>query len=80
MTLQQTTDTSTKKGKRLMAYLTGNIKDFSFLFQRSITDNMSFRSDRDLLLFDAPINNIPAITKNSHLQFGGNAVSLCNSN
>jgi len=48
----------------LMAYLTGNIKDFSFLLQRSITDNMSFRSDRDLLLFDAPINNIPSITKN----------------
>ena len=53
-----------KDGEALMAYLTGNIKDFSFLLQRSITDNMSFRSDRDLLLFDAPINNIPSITKN----------------
>ncbi|MDE0917664.1 MAG: DUF6029 family protein [Flavobacteriales bacterium] len=53
-----------KDGEALMGYLTGNIKDFSFLLQRSITDNMSFRSDRDLLLFDAPINNIPSITKN----------------
>ncbi len=52
-----------KQGEALMYYLTGNIKDFTFLFQRSTTDNMSFRSDRDLLLFDAPINNIPAITK-----------------
>lgn len=52
-----------KDGEALMCYLTGNIKDFSFLLQRSITDNMSFRSDRDLLLFDAPINNIPSITK-----------------
>ncbi|MBT7652708.1 MAG: hypothetical protein HN563_05270 [Flavobacteriales bacterium] len=52
-----------KEGEALMYYLTGNIKDLTFLFQRSTTDNMSFRSDRDLLLFDAPINNIPAITK-----------------
>ena len=53
-----------KEGEALMYYLTGNIKDLTFLFQRSTTDNMSFRSDRDLLLFDAPINNIPVITKN----------------
>ena len=53
-----------KEGEALVYYLTGNIKDLTFLFQRSTTDNMSFRSDRDLLLFDAPINNIPAITKN----------------
>ena len=52
-----------KEGEALMYYLTGNIKDLTFLFQRSTSDNMSFRSDRDLLLFDAPINNIPAITK-----------------
>ena len=52
-----------KEGEALMYYLTGNIKDLTFLLQRSTTDNMSFRSDRDLLLFDAPINNIPAITK-----------------
>ena len=52
-----------KEGEALMYFLTGNIKDLSFLVQRSTTDNMSFRSDRDLLLFDAPINNIPAITK-----------------
>ena len=52
-----------KEGEALMYYLTGNIKNLTFLFQRSTTDNMSFRSDRDLLLFDAPINNIPAITK-----------------
>ena len=52
-----------KKGEALMYFLTGNIKDVSFLLQRSTTDNMSFRSDRDLLLFDAPINNIPTITK-----------------
>ena len=52
-----------KEGEALMYFLTGNIKDVSFLLQRSTTDNMSFRSDRDLLLFDAPINNIPTITK-----------------
>lgn len=52
-----------KEGEALMYFLTGNIKDVNFLFQRSTTDNMSFRSDRDLLLFDAPINNIPTITK-----------------
>ncbi|MAO46577.1 MAG: hypothetical protein CL823_05440 [Crocinitomicaceae bacterium] len=52
-----------KDGEALMYYLSGNVKKVSFLFQRSTTDNMSFRSDRDLLLFDAPINNIPAITK-----------------
>ncbi len=52
-----------KQGEALMYFLSGNIKDLSFLLQRSTTDNMSFRSDRDLLLFDAPINNIPTITK-----------------
>jgi hypothetical protein len=52
-----------KEGEALMYFLTGSIKDVNFLFQRSTTDNMSFRSDRDLLLFDAPINNIPTITK-----------------
>ena len=52
-----------KEGEALMYFLTGNFKDVSFLLQRSTTDNMSFRSDRDLLLFDAPINNIPTITK-----------------
>lgn len=52
-----------KEGEALMYFLTGNIKDVSFLLQRSTTDNMSFRSDRDLLLFDTPINNIPTITK-----------------
>ena len=52
-----------KEGEALMYFLTGNIKDVRFLLQRSTTDNMSFRSDRDLLLFDTPINNIPTITK-----------------
>jgi hypothetical protein len=52
-----------KEGEALMYFLSGNVKRLSFVFQRSTTDNMSFRSDRDLLLFDVPINNIPAITK-----------------
>lgn len=51
-----------KEGESLSYFLSGNVKRLNFLFQRSTTDNMSFRSDRDLLLFDAPINNIPAIT------------------
>lgn len=51
-----------KDGESLSYYLSGNVKRLNFLFQRSTTDNMSFRSDRDLMLFDAPINNIPAIT------------------
>lgn len=51
-----------KDGESLSYYLSGNVKRLNFLLQRSTTDNMSFRSDRDLLLFDAPINNIPAIT------------------
>ena len=52
-----------KEGEALMYFLSGNVKRLSFVFQRSTTDNMSFRSDRDLLLFDVPINNIPSITK-----------------
>jgi hypothetical protein len=52
-----------KEGKALTYYLSGNIKRLSFLLHKSTSDNMSFRSDRDLLLFDSPINNIPAITK-----------------
>jgi hypothetical protein len=52
-----------KEGEALMYFLSGNVKKLGFVFQRSTTDNMSFRSDRDLLLFDVPINNIPAITK-----------------
>lgn len=52
-----------KDGESLSYYLSGNVKRLNFLVQRSTTDNMSFRSDRDLMLFDAPINNIPAITK-----------------
>ena len=51
------------EGQALTYYLSGNIKKLSFLLHKSTSDNMSFRSDRDLLLFDAPINNIPAITK-----------------
>ena len=52
-----------KEGGALMYFLTGNVKGLNFLFKRSTTDNMSFRSDRNLLLFDAPVNFIPAITK-----------------
>ncbi|HHZ95380.1 MAG TPA: hypothetical protein EYN67_07455 [Flavobacteriales bacterium] len=52
-----------KEGGALMYFLTGNVKGLNFLFKRSTTDNMSFRADRDLLLFDAPVNFIPAITK-----------------
>ena len=52
-----------KPGEALTYFLSGNVDNFSFLLYRSITDNMSFRSDRDLMLFDAPINNIPSITK-----------------
>tara|TARA_B100000427_G_scaffold328651_1_gene342303 strand:+ start:105 stop:1829 length:1725 start_codon:yes stop_codon:yes gene_type:complete len=51
------------EGRALNYFLSGNVKKVSFLLQRSTSDNMSFRSDRDLLLFDVPINNIPAITK-----------------
>ncbi len=52
-----------KPGEALTYHVSGNVDNFSFLLFRSITDNMSFRTDRDLLLFDAPINNIPSITK-----------------
>lgn len=52
-----------KEGAALMYFLSGNVKKLNFVFQRSTTDNMSFRSDRDLLLFDTPINNIPSITR-----------------
>lgn len=52
-----------REGKALTYYLSGNVKRLSFLLHKSTSDNMSFRSDRDLLLFDSPINNIPAITK-----------------
>lgn len=46
-------------------FLTGNYskKGFGITAMAKSIDNMSFRADRDLKLFDVPINYIPAITR-----------------
>lgn len=52
-----------RPGEGYFANLSYSKKGFGFNLNAKMVDNMSFRSDRDLLLFDAPINFIPAITK-----------------
>ncbi|MCH2198304.1 MAG: DUF6029 family protein [Flavobacteriales bacterium] len=51
------------EGEGIFANLSYSKPGFGFNLNGKMVDNMSFRSDRDLLLFDAPINFIPAITK-----------------
>lgn len=52
-----------KRGEALLANLGYTRRGLGILVSAKTVDNMSFRSDRDLKLFDLPINYIPAITK-----------------
>ena len=62
---------TTQRGQRLhvpqwrglLATLGYSQKGLGVLFTAKMVDNMSFRSDRDLRLFDLPINYIPAVTQ-----------------
>ncbi|MEO0403693.1 MAG: DUF6029 family protein, partial [Bacteroidota bacterium] len=58
-------DFTYRNGEGILTQLSYSQKGFGVNLQAKTVDNMSFRSDRDLLLFDLPINFIPAIT-NQH--------------
>lgn len=52
-----------RNGEALLANLSYTQRGLGINLSAKTVDNMSFRSDRDVLLFDLPINYIPAITK-----------------
>jgi hypothetical protein len=52
-----------KDGQGIFAQAGYSQRGFGVNLTAKTVDNMSFRSDRDLLLFDVPINFIPAVTK-----------------
>ena len=52
-----------RRGEALMAHLGYTKRGLGISVHAKTVDNMSFRSDRDVLLFDSPINYIPAITQ-----------------
>jgi hypothetical protein len=52
-----------RNGEALLANLGYTRRGLGFSLSAKTVDNMSFRSDRDVLLFDLPINYIPAITQ-----------------
>lgn len=52
-----------KDGQGIFAQAGYSQRGFGVNLTAKTVDNMSFRSDRDLLLFDVPINFIPTVTK-----------------
>ncbi|MEY3399495.1 MAG: hypothetical protein RL220_2089, partial [Bacteroidota bacterium] len=54
-----------KNGTAILANANYSVKGLGINVGYKFIDNMAFRSDRDLLLFDVPINFLPAIT-NQH--------------
>jgi len=52
-----------KKGEGVFMNAAYSTKGFGITASAKYIDNMAFRSDRDALLFDVPINFLPAITK-----------------
>jgi hypothetical protein len=52
-----------KNGEAIFGNLTFSKKGFGLALNAKYVDNMAFRSDRDALLFDVPINFLPAITR-----------------
>jgi hypothetical protein len=50
-------------GEALLASLGYSQRGLGISLNAKTVDNMSFRADRDLLLFDVPVSYIPAITK-----------------
>lgn len=52
-----------RDGEGFLATLGYSQKGLGVLLTGKMVDNMSFRSDRDLRLFDLPVNFIPAVTQ-----------------
>lgn len=52
-----------RDGEGFLATLGYSQKGLGMLLTAKMVDNMSFRSDRDLRLFDLPVNYIPAVTQ-----------------
>ena len=52
-----------RDGEAFLATLGYSQKGLGVLMTAKMVDNMSFRSDRDLRLFDLPVNFIPAVTQ-----------------
>lgn len=52
-----------KRGIGFLANATYSVKGFGISLNSKFIDNMAFRSSRDALLFDAPINFLPSITR-----------------
>ncbi|MDG1261771.1 MAG: DUF6029 family protein [Flavobacteriales bacterium] len=52
-----------REGEGFLGNLAYSRRGFGFNLGAKVIDNMSFRTDRDLQLLDAPINFLPAITK-----------------
>jgi predicted secreted protein len=52
-----------KKGESIFLNAAFSKKGFGITASGKYVDNMAFRSDRDALLFDVPINFLPAITR-----------------
>ncbi|MFM9005660.1 MAG: DUF6029 family protein, partial [Flavobacteriales bacterium] len=52
-----------KKGESIFLNTAYSKKCFGITASGKFVDNMAFRSDRDALLFDVPINFLPAITR-----------------
>jgi hypothetical protein len=52
-----------RKGQAALVQLGYTRKGIGVNVEAKMVDNMSFRSDRDLLLFDVPVNFVPTITK-----------------
>jgi len=52
-----------KKGESIFINAAFSKKGFGVTASAKYVDNMAFRSDRDALLFDVPINFLPAITR-----------------
>ncbi len=52
-----------KKGQSIFMNAGYSKKGFGITASAKYVDNMAFRSDRDALLFDVPINFLPAITR-----------------
>lgn len=52
-----------KDGQGMFANLTYSTKGFGLSINGKFIDNMAFRSERDALLFDVPINFLPSITR-----------------
>jgi hypothetical protein len=66
-----------RNGEALLVNLGYTRRGLGFSVSAKTVDNMSFRSDRDVLLFDLPINYIPAITQQHTYNLAATLVPLC---